>query len=102
MRLECPNCKARYEVDDDAIQGAGRDVECSACGHAWFQVREPAGPGRDARAVDEADEAGEAGGGMGPGAPRGRRAPGASRDNPGRVEAEGIRRAAGAQGRARP
>lgn len=40
MRLICPNCDAQYEVDDGAIPEAGRDVQCSNCGHAWFQVRE--------------------------------------------------------------
>ena len=40
MRLICPNCDAQYEVDDGAIPEAGRDVQCSNCGHAWFQGRE--------------------------------------------------------------
>jgi predicted Zn finger-like uncharacterized protein len=38
MRLICPNCDAQYEVDDAAIPAAGRDVQCSSCGHAWFQT----------------------------------------------------------------
>jgi predicted Zn finger-like uncharacterized protein len=38
MRLVCPNCDAQYEVDDAAIPEAGRDVQCSNCGHAWFQL----------------------------------------------------------------
>ncbi|MDN5787868.1 zinc-ribbon domain-containing protein [Pseudorhodobacter sp.] len=38
MRLICPNCDAQYEVDDAAIPEAGRDVQCSNCGHAWFQM----------------------------------------------------------------
>ncbi len=37
MRLICPNCDAQYEVDDGAIPPGGRDVQCSNCGHAWFQ-----------------------------------------------------------------
>lgn len=37
MRLVCPNCDAKYEVPDGAIPQGGRDVQCSACGHAWFQ-----------------------------------------------------------------
>jgi predicted Zn finger-like uncharacterized protein len=37
MRLICPNCDAEYEVDDAAIPDVGRDVQCSNCGHAWFQ-----------------------------------------------------------------
>ena len=38
MRLVCPNCDAQYEVGDDAIPAGGRDVQCSNCGHAWFQL----------------------------------------------------------------
>lgn len=38
MRLICPNCDAEYEVDDAAIPENGRDVQCSNCGHAWFQL----------------------------------------------------------------
>jgi predicted Zn finger-like uncharacterized protein len=38
MRLICPNCDAEYEVDDAAIPDGGRDVQCSNCGHAWFQL----------------------------------------------------------------
>ncbi len=38
MRLICPNCDAEYEVDDSAIPDGGRDVQCSNCGHAWFQM----------------------------------------------------------------
>lgn len=38
MRLTCPNCDAQYEVDDRAIPDTGRDVQCSNCGHAWFQL----------------------------------------------------------------
>ncbi len=38
MRLVCPNCDARYEVPDDAIPEAGRDVQCANCGHAWYQM----------------------------------------------------------------
>lgn len=37
MRLICPNCDAEYEVDAAAIPPAGREVQCSACGHGWFQ-----------------------------------------------------------------
>lgn len=39
MRITCPNCNAQYEVDDAAIPEGGRDVQCSNCGHAWFQER---------------------------------------------------------------
>ena len=37
MRLICPNCGAQYEVDDSLIPAGGRDVQCSNCGHGWFQ-----------------------------------------------------------------
>lgn len=37
MRLVCPNCDAEYEVDAAVIPSAGRDVQCSNCGNAWFQ-----------------------------------------------------------------
>jgi predicted Zn finger-like uncharacterized protein len=50
MRLICPNCDAEYQVDDAAIPEAGRDVQCSNCGHAWFQL--PA----DAETAREAEE----------------------------------------------
>lgn len=37
MRLTCPNCSARYEVDDSLVPPEGRDVQCSNCGTTWFQ-----------------------------------------------------------------
>ncbi len=43
MRLTCPNCQAQYEVDDAAIPARGRDVQCSSCGHGWFQHSTGAG-----------------------------------------------------------
>jgi predicted Zn finger-like uncharacterized protein len=49
MRLVCPNCGAQYEVDTGAIPEDGRDVQCSNCGHTWFQP--PAG--QDAGLADE-------------------------------------------------
>lgn len=48
MRLICPNCDAEYQVDDAAIPDAGRDVQCSNCGHAWFQLPAGAELARDA------------------------------------------------------
>jgi predicted Zn finger-like uncharacterized protein len=39
MRIICPNCDAQYEVDASAIPEGGRDVQCSNCGHAWFQEK---------------------------------------------------------------
>lgn len=38
MRLTCPNCDAIYEVDAGMIPEDGRDVQCSNCGNAWFQL----------------------------------------------------------------
>ena len=37
MRLTCPNCGARYEVDEAMIPPEGRDVQCSNCTTTWFQ-----------------------------------------------------------------
>ncbi|WP_299968241.1 zinc-ribbon domain-containing protein [uncultured Roseobacter sp.] len=37
MRLICPNCDAQYEVPDNVMPPNGRDVQCSNCGHTWFQ-----------------------------------------------------------------
>jgi len=37
MRMKCPNCGAQYEVDNTVIPVGGRDVQCSNCGHTWFQ-----------------------------------------------------------------
>ncbi|MFD2440012.1 zinc-ribbon domain-containing protein [Paracoccus kondratievae] len=39
MRLTCPRCAAQYEIAESAIPPAGREVECSACGHVWRQAR---------------------------------------------------------------
>lgn len=38
MRLICPNCDAQYEVDSAVLPEGGRDVQCSNCGHTWFQT----------------------------------------------------------------
>jgi predicted Zn finger-like uncharacterized protein len=51
MRLVCPNCDAEYEVDDHAIPRAGRDVQCSNCGHAWFQTHPEVEAEREAEAA---------------------------------------------------
>lgn len=37
MRLICGNCDAQYEVEADMIPPEGRDVQCSACSHVWFE-----------------------------------------------------------------
>lgn len=54
MRLICPNCGAKYEVDAAVIPEQGRDVQCSNCGHTWFQQPEH----KDLETAEElADEA---------------------------------------------
>ena len=62
MRLICPNCAAQYEVDDGVIPEAGRDVQCSNCGHTWWQERAQAAAATPsvAEAEEPAAEAGEA------------------------------------------
>lgn len=47
MRLTCPNCGAEYEVPDEVIPTAGRDVQCSNCGDTWFQQHPAALPDED-------------------------------------------------------
>lgn len=62
MRLICPNCSAQYEVDDAVIPDQGRDVQCSNCGHTWFQAS-PNAPVEDEpepEIVDITEEAEEA------------------------------------------
>lgn len=41
FKLICPGCGAEYMLPPDAIPPAGREVECSACGHVW-QAHRPA------------------------------------------------------------
>jgi len=50
MRLICPNCGAQYEVPQSVIPEAGRDVQCSSCGHTWFQSH----PDMEPAATEEA------------------------------------------------
>ena len=49
MRLSCPNCGAQYEVPVEVIPQDGRDVQCSNCGHTWFQMH----PDQDAELASE-------------------------------------------------
>lgn len=65
MRLTCPNCRAQYEVDDSVVPRGGRDVQCSACGHTWYQYpKEVALEMRAAELEDDDDD--EPGAGPGP------------------------------------
>ena len=35
-KIECPGCRAIYEVGGKVIPPDGRDMQCSNCGHEWF------------------------------------------------------------------
>ena len=37
LRLTCPECGTEYRLAEGAIPPAGRNVECSSCGHVWLQ-----------------------------------------------------------------
>ncbi|MEP2922029.1 MAG: zinc-ribbon domain-containing protein [Sulfitobacter sp.] len=52
MRLICPNCDAQYEVPDDVMPVAGRDVQCSNCGQTWFQHHPDHEPEDETEALD--------------------------------------------------
>ena len=54
MRLTCPNCDAQYEVPDEVIPSEGRDVQCSNCGHTWFQPA--AGQAIEAESTEDFDD----------------------------------------------
>lgn len=41
MLIKCPNCNAQYEVPNDIIPAAGRDVQCSSCSKTWFVTSLP-------------------------------------------------------------
>jgi predicted Zn finger-like uncharacterized protein len=57
MRMVCPNCGAQYEVDDRVIPESGRDVQCSACGHAWYQMPQGYSEDEDEAALPDHDDA---------------------------------------------
>lgn len=38
IRVVCPGCDAEYRLPGDAIPPAGREVECSTCGHVWHAI----------------------------------------------------------------
>ncbi|MCB1346179.1 MAG: zinc-ribbon domain-containing protein [Rhodobacter sp.] len=56
MRLTCPNCNAQYEVDEKVIPKGGRDVQCSACGHTWYQYPMEVALQMRAAELDDDDE----------------------------------------------
>ena len=56
MRLTCPNCNAQYEVDDAVIPQGGRDVQCSSCGHTWYQYPKEVALEMRAAELDEDDD----------------------------------------------
>ena len=56
MRLICPNCGAQYEVDSSMIPDEGRDVQCSACGHTWYQLPEGAEAVAEPEIADDLDD----------------------------------------------
>lgn len=39
MRITCPNCSAQYEIEARLLPDEGREVQCSSCGHVWFQTK---------------------------------------------------------------
>ncbi|WP_439562040.1 zinc-ribbon domain-containing protein [Roseinatronobacter sp.] len=44
MRITCPSCLAQYEIDAALLPADGREVQCSACSHIWFQPAEGNSP----------------------------------------------------------
>ncbi len=53
MRLICPNCGAQYDVPTEVIPAGGRDVQCSNCGHTWYQRH----PDQDAALAEDLGQA---------------------------------------------
>ncbi|EDQ05519.1 MJ0042 family finger-like domain protein [Sulfitobacter indolifex HEL-45] len=65
MRLICPNCDAQYEVPDEVMPVAGRDVQCSNCGQTWFQYHPDNAPEEDYPEDDSPERAHSGGNGTG-------------------------------------
>src|ERR1700709_2374886 len=42
MDVRCDRCQTEYELDDDAVAGAGASVQCTTCGHTFVVSRMPA------------------------------------------------------------
>jgi len=34
--ITCPNCQTRYKLGTDALNAAGRQVQCAACSELWY------------------------------------------------------------------
>jgi predicted Zn finger-like uncharacterized protein len=51
VRIVCPKCEAEYEIPAEALPAAGRDMKCSGCAHAWYQLAQPIRPSGPAKAV---------------------------------------------------
>jgi predicted Zn finger-like uncharacterized protein len=41
MDVRCDRCQTEYELDDDAVAGAGASVQCTTCGHTFVVSRMP-------------------------------------------------------------
>ena len=69
MRLNCPECAARYDVPEKNIPRSGRDVQCSACGHTWLQnhlsLSNLQGPVQDVSVLSQETDAVPEGSGFG-------------------------------------
>ena len=36
MIIQCPNCKKKFEIEDNLIPVSGRLLQCSSCSNKWF------------------------------------------------------------------
>ncbi len=36
MIVNCPNCKKKFDVEDNLIPSTGRLLQCSSCSNKWF------------------------------------------------------------------
>lgn len=37
MQVSCPECQTQFMVPDSTLEGNGRKMRCSRCGHKWLQ-----------------------------------------------------------------
>lgn len=40
VKVACPSCKTRFQLDPAKLQPVGRHVRCAKCGHRWLQLPE--------------------------------------------------------------